>query len=662
MITRRHAAGLAAASILAPAWRANAAATPPTIEELTRAPTLVDASLSPDGKTIAVLREQHEGGKRNSFISLVQADNLAAEPTWVIVGDLKVAGLVWANAERLLVRVYIEREGSYTPTGSRVPETINLSTLRMLSVSVNGGPPALMFGQERDMLTSDPDLAQMIDLLPDDPQHVLMRGWDARRGVYGIYKVDVFTGAAVLVEHGGSLTFGWQTQNGRAVLRYDRLGRSSMSMFMRPAGSDNWTFVRKIRSNDSELWRPDFDVLGPTDEPGVFYVAAPLPGDPATPIRTYDFRSLKFGDVIAARPEWDVAGALIDARGKLIAARFTTDRNEYQFSDASFSAHFVGIDRFFKGDASVRLTGFDLAQQRFLAVAEGPRIVRETYFYDRVAKRLQVIGQSHPWLQHDSLAPVENLDVQTRDGVALRAYLTVPLQAGPRPLIVLPHGGPEVRDSYGFDVVAQAFASQGWLVVQPNFRGSDGYGRAFADAGRKRWGDRMQEDVDDAVTHVLATGRADPKKVAIWGASYGGYAALMGAMRRPELYRCAVSVAGVCDLAEMMKYERLDGDDTPVYQYWLKTIGDPQVDAAKLRAASPRFGADAIVAPVLLIHGDVDDVVPPNQSRMMFGALRAAGKKAEHVELKNVGHGDWEADTLRTVLESSAAFISKAFA
>ena len=168
--------------------------------------------------------------------------------------------------------------------------------------------------------------------------------------------------------------------------------------------------------------------------------------------------------------------------------------------------------------------------------------------FSRAARRFDSIGQLQPGLSQDRLAPVEILGVKARDGVMLTAYLTIPLASGPRPLIVMPHGGPELRDRVDFDRFAQIFAAQGWMVLQPNFRGSGGYGQAFAKAGKKHWGDLMQADVEDAVAQVLASGRVDATRIAICGASYGGYAALAGATRELSLvirYGEAVAVNGV---------------------------------------------------------------------------------------------------------------------
>ncbi len=226
----------------------------------------------------------------------------------------------------------------------------------------------------------------------------------------------------------------------------------------------------------------------------------------------------------------------------------------------------------------------------------------------------------------------------------------------------MPHGGPEVRDSYDFDRLVQLMAAQGWMVLQPNFRGSGGYGETFAKAGRKHWGDRMQEDVEDAVAQVLATGRADPRKVAIFGYSYGGYAALMGAVRKPELYKAVVGVAGVYDLIQSLnETKRDDGADSTSYAYWCETIGDPVADKAMMQAASPALQAERIAAPVLLMHGADDTTVPIRQSQIMASALRAAGKPVDYAEIRDANHNGLKERQWRQIYTRSVDHIAKAF-
>jgi dipeptidyl aminopeptidase/acylaminoacyl peptidase len=237
-----------------------------------------------------------------------------------------------------------------------------------------------------------------------------------------------------------------------------------------------------------------------------------------------------------------------------------------------------------------------------------------------------------------------------RDGVEITGYLTLPAGAGdgPHPLILMPHGGPEVRDLFIYDRDAQFLATRGYAVFRPNFRGSSGYGRAFAEAGYGEWGGRMQNDLTDAVAHLVSTGVADPARICIMGYSYGGYAALAGAAFTPDLYRCSISIAGVSDLAEQARYVIREGD-AEEGDYIRRSIGDPRADRARLDARSPALHAESITIPVLLLHGDQDSIVPVQQSRRMERALRNAGRDVSYVETAGEGHPYWS-DTNQTRL------------
>lgn len=663
MITRRGALGVG----LAAPWLANEvlaqdAPKPPTIEELTRPAQNRAAALSRDGKRIALLHELREPSRRLAYVSLIDADDLAKPAVRVIIGNYEVEDVRWANEERLLISVLMEREQDYTPTGTRFGTTFNTSVRRMLSVGLDGSPPAMMFN-DRSFLLTNFNLTYICDMLPDDPRRILMRAWEPQGQSRALYAVDVYTGEATFVERGGPSTDDWSIQDGKALLRWDYNQRGTAGvLYGRAPGETEWKPVRNIARYDG-FNRPEFDVVGYTEEAGVFLAVQRTEGEDMASLRPFDIRTMSFGEPVARRDDRDIEGALTDERGRFVASIATEDRVTYAFADKTLQAHFRGIESFFQKTCNVRIRGMNQDRSRFLLHVSGPRLPGAFYFYDVPGQRLEAIALARPWLREESLARVEMLDVRTRDGATIRAYLTVPLAAGPRPLVVMPHGGPVARDSHDFDLFAQTFAAQGWLVLQPNFRGSGGYGLAFAQAGHGRWGDRMQEDVEDAVDQLLASGRVDPKRVAIWGASYGGYAALMGGVRRPDLYQAIVSVAGVTDLPEMLEDEkRAGGEDSPYYQLWVRRIGDPVKDAEKLITISPRRRAADIKAPVLLIHGMDDYVVPVDQSKMMAGALRGAGKDAELITLRETGHGGWEPKVERQVVEKSVAFIAKAFA
>ncbi len=246
------------------------------------------------------------------------------------------------------------------------------------------------------------------------------------------------------------------------------------------------------------------------------------------------------------------------------------------------------------------------------------------------------------------------------DGAKIPGYLTSPPNApkGPLPLVVMPHGGPMVRDTFDYDLWAQFIASRGYLVFQPNFRGSGGYGRAWLEAGFGQWGHLMQDDLADGVRALVASGDADPKNICIFGASYGGYAALMQGARHPELYRCIVSWAGIGDLGKLMQWERdTDGAKSEVYTYDLRQIGDPAKDRDRLARDSPITYASNYQPPVLLIHGSADTIVPAEQSREMEKALKRAGRDVRLIVVDREDHRDWDDDNMEKALDQVADFL-----
>ena len=229
-------------------------------------------------------------------------------------------------------------------------------------------------------------------------------------------------------------------------------------------------------------------------------------------------------------------------------------------------------------------------------------------------------------------------------------------------MIVFPHGGPEARDRYGYDPLAQFMAARGYVVVQPNFRGSAGFGRAYSSAGYGQWGKRMQDDVTDVVHHMIEAGVADPHRVCIVGASYGGYAALAGLAFTPDLYRCGVSMSGVSDLDESVRSESgSNGHAGLSYQYWAMSIGQPGRDSVAIDAVSPRRHANQMTAPLLLIHGEDDTNVPIHQSELMQQALAAVGRPPRFVRIPGEDHSfyGWSREHRLTLYNELGAFLAQ---
>jgi dipeptidyl aminopeptidase/acylaminoacyl peptidase len=224
----------------------------------------------------------------------------------------------------------------------------------------------------------------------------------------------------------------------------------------------------------------------------------------------------------------------------------------------------------------------------------------------------------------------------------------------------MPHGGPDARDQIGFDWMAQFFANRGYAVLQPNYRGSSGYGYGFTSAGLHQWGLKMEDDLTDGVKKLVADHIADPKRVCIVGASYGGYAALAGAALTPDVYACAVSFAGISDLPKFITEERSRyGKDSQIVSFWTTRIGSSYEDSDQLDATSPARHTDKIKCPVLLMHGEGDTTVEIAQSEMMEDAMKRAGKPVEFIRFPGEDHYLNLADTRIRFLKETEAFVKK---
>jgi dipeptidyl aminopeptidase/acylaminoacyl peptidase len=272
------------------------------------------------------------------------------------------------------------------------------------------------------------------------------------------------------------------------------------------------------------------------------------------------------------------------------------------------------------------------------------------YLLDTVTSKMREIGVARPTIDPDRMRPMQSIRYTARDGLTVNAYLTRPARPVDEPAatVVLIHGGPQVRDRWHWDDEVQLLASRGYVVFQPQFRGSSGFGRKFEEAGYRQWGRSMQDDITDGVKHLIDKKIADPARICIYGGSYGGYAALWGVIKTPELYKCGASFAGVSDLSEMLAGSIFD-DSTPVSrEISRKRVGDPKEMKAQLDEVSPLRHAERVRVPLFIAHGEEDTRVLASQSKDMVKALQRFNKPVEWMPLENVGHGFfWVRDQVR---------------
>ena len=377
-----------------------------------------------------------------------------------------------------------------------------------------------------------------------------------------------------------------------------------------------------------------------------------------------DLETGAWGAPLFSDPKYDVSEAVTDSVSeRVIGVGYRTDKREYLYFEPKLEGLEKALLQKFP-DLSVEIISATTDRSKSLIILSGPKHPATLHMYDAVTHHFDDIGSSYPALDKpEVLSDMKPYPYAARDGLQLSAYLTIPAgkEAKNLPLVVLPHGGPEERDSLAFDWMVQFLGSKGYAVLQPNFRGSYGYGYAFEAAGFQQWGRKMQDDITDGVNQAIKDGIANPKRVCIVGVSYGGYAALAGAALTPDLYACAASVAGVSDLPKLIDDRNPNWPEqylAALQPEWDLRFGKRYADEAGLKAVSPAFQADKVRVPILLIHADKDSTVPIEHSLEMQAALQKAGKSVKFVKVVGDDHYMETADSRMTVLRELDAFLA----
>ena len=376
-------------------------------------------------------------------------------------------------------------------------------------------------------------------------------------------------------------------------------------------------------------------------------------GDGRAAVYELALPSFTLGKKLFGNDRYDIDWVMLNAQSDdLSAFGFTDKRTRREWVDAEFKDIQSALDKTL-GAGNAYITSWSRDRKKLLLEIGEPSQAGALYFWDTNVDTMDRIAWNNKVLKNRKLSPVSTVEYKARDGTAIEAILTLPRGRSHKnlPLIVMPHGGPGVRDSEMFDFWAQFLAEQGYAVIQPNYRGSTGYGKAFFDLGKGQWGLKMQDDLIDAIGWASSQGLVDPKRVCIAGASYGGYAAMRAAHRDSAHYRCSISYAGISDLKAMLRYDRnLLGKK--VVDYW-------KSQATDFDAVSARFHAAEFGMPILVAHGAVDKRVPVKQSRMLVSELQKAGKPFVYVEQKKGDHHFSRSEDRLEFLKAMKAFLDK---
>ncbi|HRD46517.1 MAG TPA: alpha/beta fold hydrolase [Caulobacter sp.] len=659
---------LALTLLVAAPVAAQAPVGPPSVEEFYGGERLKTARLSPSGRYLALIRNN---GPRDILMVVDLQERKSS-----VVLDLKDWDVVhmrlqaWKGEDRLVLRystanVAKRDDGSLRTTTGPGPARAKATGFDARWTSIKrDGTGQVQF-----------EPYALVDTLPDNPDEILIAhgellglGYFGSYGEQNLFRLNVVTGAETSVIRGSQRTIGWLIdRTGQPVLRYDIYGRRGGLRVYGRADENRWQELFSIREKDFRSM-PDLEILGPSNETGKMYVAV-RPEDRSSgdtrEVRLYDFVNRTMGPKVWAHPKYDVDDvAFYEDDWKLAGACYWADVYVCDYFDANNRREFEAIHAFFEGERSIQVTSSSRDGSIKLLSVSGPDEPGSLYVYDRKTRRVDLLGSRWPTLKPDRLGLMSRFTFTTRDSVDLGGYLTVPppgTTTGKLPLIVMPHGGPEARDHFDYDRWAQIFATHGYIVLQPTFRGSGGFGAGFAEAGYGQWGARMQDDVMDAMNALIAKGQVDPDRICIVGASYGGYVALQAGATAPDTFKCVVSIAGVSDLVASQAWEKAEGGaDSPRYKYWLKSIGDPVTDRARLVDASPISHAQNFRAPVLLYHGDWDGIVDVEQSEAMAKALKRAKKDVRLEILEGQGHPGWEPLVEAPAMTDILAFVDAA--
>lgn len=504
----------------------------------------------------------------------------------------------------------------------------------LLAVNADGGSLRILF--RNAFFARLPPAARsqfqdrIIHWLPDDAYHVLIELGDQGSVFPSVYKLDVYRGDLQLVVPSQPPVMDW-TADPAGVVRFGYGFRGDTGVYIARTGADApWRTLEEFKRFD----RTRFDPLAFGARPNELLVFAPYQGRIAVWQIDLDAPANDL-TLLFSVPDVDLGGILEWPLDRHVAGFvYETDRPHTHFIDSRAAAIEATLERALPGAYHV-VVDSSRDETKLVTVSFSDVMPPRYHLLDTVSGRLAELGRQDANLSEAQLAHMKPVTVPGAGGIAIPGYLTLPpgSQPGLRlPAVVLPHGGPYARDHWGYDSLVQVIASRGYAVLQLNFRGSTGYGEQWRDAGHQAWGTIMHEDITAGAHWLIEQGIADPARLGIVGWSYGGYAALTGVEKEPELYRCAVSIAGVSDMSQMaLDDERFYGGKD--------SAGDAMgTDPAALRAESPLQHVERIRVPVLLVHGEDDYTVLAEQSKAMDRALSKQGLRHELVLIKHGEH------------------------
>ena len=606
-----------------------------------RLPAIEDIAISPDGTYLALVKSVNE--QRVLYVLSLKGAEIKGACR---VGDTKLRGITWADEKNVLLMVS-------TTSGPPLGFMGNKAEFAML-LSYDISAKKIYNVLNIDNSFSELILNNIIGLpsvrrINGETVLFVMGLYVQDRTMPALFKVNLTTQHLETVAHGNKLSRGWLVdENGEimASQTYDDK-RQQWTIAVRKDGQ-----MITAASGKEEIEYPTISGISPVGD--AIWVKSIGDDDPTwSPI---SFKSGVMGDPLQETQGF--RGLAVDPYSDRIIGGFPLSSDtDIVFFDPQRQAAWETVKNKFPGE-HVTIASASSDYQKLALLIDGKSHGYAYYFMDLASYASSRIGDIYDGLS--GIAEVRPIEYTAADGMKIPGYLTLPMKREHKnlPLVVLPHGGPAARDTGHFDWWAQALASQGYAVLQPNFRGSD-LNWKFLSAGFGEWGRKMQTDLSDGVRYLVKDGIVDADRVCIVGASYGGYAALAGATLDAGVYRCAISVAGISDLGAMMKYSAKKTNVTraQTIRYWDRFFGTSGSKDPILKTLSPLEFAEKVSIPIMLIHGRDDTVVPYKQSELFANALKRAKKSFELMELKEEDHWLSKSETRLQMLQETIRFL-----
>ena len=629
-----------------------------SVKAFAQLPRVSDLSFSPDGKYFAMIRPIN--GLRHLVI---QPANGKGDPVIIPPRDeLEIWRYHWASNERLLVIISFEGWRRGIPTFETRLIGINRdgSNAKYLVEPARSSnrPAGKGSNLRRGGIRRGTEVAQLqhdiVDYLPDDPDHILLSVDADRDNSDELRRINIHTGRFTQLYKRFFGIQSWMTDrqgevrfaSGVSARSAKGISRTKKRVHYYRHADGSFTDFTK-----TEIYQQGYRPASFAENPDhVFMWGTSQYG--TTNFVKYDLHEEKIIETLFEHEIYDAYFLVSDpVDHKPVGIKFFSDKLEAKIFDPTWAKRYRTINRALAGMNNT-IVSSNSARTLHLILSSSDREPGIYYVYDEKAKKIDPLMVRYASIEPEQMAPMKTVSYEARDGLTIPAILTLPLGSDGKnlPTVVMPHGGPHSRSTMAFQYKVQFLASRGYAVLQPNFRGSTGFGNAFEKAGYQQWGLKMQDDVTDGTKWLIDQGIADPRRICIVGGSYGGYAALMGVVKEPELYACAISLNGVMNIPSHM---------ASANNYIGGALGTSHINQEGRREVSPEFHAKSILAPVLLIAAKDDRNVDYKQSRGMARALKRAKKKYKYVEMKSGDHDLTTEKSRERFLSEMEAFLAE---